>query len=105
MIVVEGPDGAGKTTLIRDLSALLNIPVAPRVVSQETKAMVDLRQWTEDNVSRGFRSDFLFDRHRLISDPIYRFIVPNKKMDAELYNLDWYYKHFFLFAQCRPLVI
>ncbi|MCA1807247.1 MAG: ATP-binding protein [Actinobacteria bacterium] len=62
MIVVEGPDGAGKTTLIRDLSALLNIPVAPRVVSQETKAMVDLRQWTEDNVSRGVPTsrDLLF---------------------------------------------
>lgn len=70
MIVVEGPDGAGKTTLISRLSDELQLEVAPRVVSKDAEAMVNLKQWTEDNVREGFQPR-IFDRHRLISEPIY----------------------------------
>lgn len=70
MIIVEGPDGAGKTTLINRLSEELDLPIAPRVVSKEAEAMVDLKAWTENNVKLGFQAT-IFDRHRLISEPIY----------------------------------
>lgn len=70
MIVVEGPDGAGKTTLISRLSDELSLEVAPRVVSKDAEAMVDLKSWTEQNVRGGFQPR-IFDRHRLISEPIY----------------------------------
>lgn len=70
MIIVEGPDGAGKTTLINHLVEVLDLPVAPRVVSKDAEAMTDLVRWTEDNVKRGFQAT-IFDRHRLISEPIY----------------------------------
>lgn len=93
MFIVEGPDGAGKTTLIEKLQAELKWPIAPRVVSKETKALVNLAEWTDENLSQGFQS-VIYDRHRLISDPIYRFLIPGKKMDPELYNLGslahWY---------------
>lgn len=77
MIIVEGPDGAGKTTLVRSLVDYLELPLAPRVVDQQARAMVDLRQWTEENLARGFQP-MIFDRHRLISGPIYDAILPDR---------------------------
>lgn len=72
MIIIEGPDGAGKTTLINLLSKDLDIPVAPRVVTKDMEAMVDLQEWVEDFLSLGKdRDTCLYDRHRLISEPIY----------------------------------
>jgi GTPase SAR1 family protein len=70
MLIVEGPDGAGKTTLIERLKADLGLEVAPRVVSKEAKALVNLVEWVDDNLNRGFQH-LIFDRHRLISQPIY----------------------------------
>lgn len=70
MIVVEGPDGAGKTTLIQKLSEELEIPVAPRVVAQDTTTNIDMKQWVEDNL-RGGAQPIIFDRYRLISETIY----------------------------------
>jgi hypothetical protein len=70
MIILEGPDGGGKTTLLNRLQADLSIKVAPRVVSKEAKAMTDLVEWVHENLRQGFQPK-LYDRHRLISEPIY----------------------------------
>ena len=71
MIIVEGPDGAGKTTLIKNiLDAYPDLEVAPRVVSKETNDLTDLQQWVDHNLAEGFQYK-LFDRHRLISEFIY----------------------------------
>lgn len=71
MIIVEGPDGAGKTTLIKNITeAYPDLEVAPRVVSKETKDLTDLQKWVDHNLAQGFQYK-LFDRHRLISEFIY----------------------------------
>ena len=70
MIIVEGPDGAGKSTLIQTLVKDLGLPIAPRVVSKDAEVLVDLSQWVDENLNRGFQKT-IFDRHRLISEPIY----------------------------------
>lgn len=71
MIIVEGPDGAGKTTLIRQLQERWpDLEVAPRVVSKDAEAMVDLQHWVNLNLSKGSQYK-IFDRHRLISEFIY----------------------------------
>lgn len=78
MIIVEGPDGSGKTTLLRELSAYFpDVPIAPRVVSKDAEAMVDLKEWTEENTALGWQNKF-YDRHRLISEPIYGAILRDK---------------------------
>lgn len=70
MIIVEGPDGAGKTTLINQLCERFGLEVAPRVVTKDAEAMVDLKDWVEQNIAEGFQYK-IFDRHRLISEFIY----------------------------------
>jgi hypothetical protein len=70
MLIVEGPDGAGKTTLIQRLSEDLRLPVAERVVTKDAEPMADLVKWVEHNIACGLHP-VIYDRHRLISEPIY----------------------------------
>lgn len=70
MIIVEGPDGAGKTTLISQMVERYDLQVAPRVVSKDANAMVNLRDWVDTNLEEGPQW-MIFDRHRLISETIY----------------------------------
>lgn len=70
MVIVEGPDGAGKSTLVKEIAGALELQVAPRVVAKDTRSMTDLKVWVDDNLERGLRAT-IYDRHRLISEPIY----------------------------------
>jgi hypothetical protein len=103
LIVVEGPDGSGKTTLIQTLKEFTGFPVAPRVVSKEAQAMTDLKEWTENNVDRGFQAT-LFDRHRLFSEPIYGPILRDK-FEPGFDDPAWFAYYMAKFYQCRPIVI
>ena len=102
MIIVEGPDGGGKTSLARHLAQHLAMSIAPRVVSKETEAMTDLRVWTDENLRRGFQR-MIFDRHRLISDPIYRAVFG--KHNARLYNPAWLTSALDQFYGIDPIII
>lgn len=103
MIVVEGPDGAGKTTLINQLTELTGLSVAPRVVSKDAEAMVDLVKWTEVNVSTGFQK-VIFDRHRLISEPIYGPILRDKPQPG-FSDPQWFYHQLRAFYELDPIII
>lgn len=70
MIVLEGPDGAGKSTLAKQLSAALNVPIhhsggppkSEMEIIERQKAMIDnLRN----------KELMIYDRVPCISDPIY----------------------------------
>lgn len=104
MLIVEGPDGAGKTTLIEAIQEYFgDIEVAPRVVSKDAEAMVDLQQWVDDNLDGGFQYR-LFDRHRLISEPIYG---PALGRSAHGFNdITWLGPRLHTFyRQVQPLII
>lgn len=103
MIIVEGPDGSGKTTLIEQLVEHTGLPVAPRVVSKDTEAMVDLKKWTEDNVWGGWQPT-IFDRHRLISEPIYGPIFRDKD-EPGFENLYWFSHMLGEFYRTGPVLI
>ncbi len=87
MIIVEGPDGAGKTTLIEQLKERYGLEVAPRVVSKDAEAMTDLKVWVEENLAEGFQYK-IFDRHRLISEYIYGPLL-RKEQQPGFTNLAW----------------
>lgn len=103
MIIVEGPDGGGKSTLVQKLAHELRLPVADKVVASDTTAMTDLVKWTEDNVARGFQPT-IFDRHRLISEPIYGPILKSRQ-DPKFCDLTWMSQQLWLFYGCKPVII
>lgn len=103
MIVVEGPDGAGKTTLIKSLQEELQIPVAPRVVTKGTEAMVNLKDWVNNNLDEGFQPT-IFDRYRLISEPIYGPILRNRQ-EPGFDRLEWLAPRLRRFYDLSPIII
>ena len=103
MIIVEGPDGAGKTTLLKKLQTYTQFSMADRVVSKDTKAMTDLVKWVEQNVDNGFQN-VLFDRHRLISEPIY-WPVMRPKPAQGFEDMAWFYTQLRKFYHARPIII
>lgn len=103
MIVVEGPDGAGKTTLIEALQERFDLPVAPRVVTKDTIAMVDLRQWVDHNLDEGFQHT-IFDRHRLISEPIYGPVL-RVEQEPGFNQLSWMAPRIRRFYDLEPIII
>lgn len=103
MLILEGPDGSGKTTLGEFMSKELKWPVAPKVVLSNTEAMVNLQRWTEENTARGFQRT-IFDRHRLISDPIYRFAL-DKPRSPGLYDYHWLNVQMEKFVKAEPIIV
>lgn len=103
MLIVEGPDGAGKTTLIRTLKEHLHLDVAPRVVSKDTEAMTDLRVWVDENLEAGFQQ-LIFDRHRLISEPIYGPIMRSTP-EPGFAELAWLGPRMEQFYALKPVII
>lgn len=107
MILVEGPDGAGKSTLIKSLVEVTGFEVAPRVVSKDTKAMLDLKVWVEDNLDLG-PHDAIYDRYRLISEFIYGPVLRSTQApgfddpDWVLHNLSHLYKNDPIIIYCLP---
>lgn len=104
MLILEGPDGAGKTTLAREIMDHWGIEMAPRVVDKDTNKMTDLVTWVEENVAEG-KQWKLFDRHRLISEPIYGSIVRAKPSDDEFMKMNWMKRVMQQFYDTEPLII
>src|SRR5215211_3588455 len=103
LIIVEGPDGSGKTTLIEKLASEFNFPVMPRVVNKDTEAMVDLVKWTEEDLTKGF-GPRIYDRHRLISEPIYGSVVRHE-MQPGFDDIHWLHAMQANLRAIRPVVI
>lgn len=103
MLIVEGPDGAGKSMLVERLSRDLKMPIAPKVVGSNTQPLQDLAEWTEANLNKGFQR-VVFDRHRLISEPIYGPATRNTQ-DVNFLDLGWLAEMTYRFYQSNPLIV
>lgn len=101
MIVVEGPDGSGKTTLVKQLAEHFQLPVAKGVVEKNTHAMTDLKEWTDQNLEKGFQK-VIFDRHRLVSAPIYDAVL---RKGSGLDDTIWLRAKYAQWFAIAPLVI
>ena len=72
MILVEGTDGTGKSTLISQLSEELNIPIHARASHSVDGPVANLFEWTYNDVHTWPEQPLsIYDRHPLISEPIY----------------------------------
>ena len=103
MIVVEGPDGSGKTTLVKKIAGALDLPIANRVVTKQATAMRDLQQWVDDNLNAGLKAT-IYDRHRLISEPIYGPVLRHR-MEPGFDDWRWLTYRQTKFRSLQPLVI
>lgn len=70
LIIIEGCDGTGKTTLIQSLAAELNLPI---VKSYKPRSLVDIDQF--DNWANACPRPPICDRHAAISDLVYGPII------------------------------
>lgn len=106
MLIVEGPDGSGKSTLCTQLSSELGWPIAPRVVSKDTTitgGYSSLMKWVDHNLMLGFQNT-IFDRHRLISEPIYGPLFRGCLQDG-FQNMDWFATRWLKFVRTGPIII
>lgn len=89
-IVVEGPDGSGKTTLIAKVSEWLNVPVFHTGGPPATKEEL------LDRIHRieAAQFDCVFDRVPFISEPIYRkadgkpMLIPEEELRQGLVRMN-----------------
>jgi hypothetical protein len=90
-IIVEGMDGSGKDTLIRDLQALFPKHKLHERASDSLKGPVsNLGEWVaRDAVRMGETGPWIYNRHPLISEPIYGKIRPGKPTVEPFNNSAW----------------
>lgn len=105
MIVVEGPDGSGKTQLVRSLQLMTGFPLMAKAVSSEMKATVDVPGYIETHLAMGFGKR-LYDRFALISGPIYGPLCgmrpPNHIFADEIQSYIWKGR---FYNRVKPLLI
>lgn len=103
MIVVEGPDGSGKSTLVKRLSDALDLPVAPRAVNSNAVYTDQLDYWVERHNKLGFQP-MLFDRHQLVSHLMYGPTM-RRKLFGNFQDMEWLVDQLQQFWSCKPFVI
>jgi len=70
-VIVEGPDGSGKSTLIGHLSDRLGLKVHERASDSKTGPVEDLAGWVDRDISTDWTDRWIYDRYPVISEPIY----------------------------------
>lgn len=72
MVIVEGPDGAGKTTLIETLKIATGLGVHARASDSVGGPVADIFSWANEDVNTWSDQRMaIYDRHPLISELIY----------------------------------
>lgn len=103
MIILEGPDGAGKSMLAMRLSEELRVPVKPRVVSSDMSTEVDLFYWCRDEINR-WPEAAIYDRFPLISELIYSPVFRDRPRPT-FDEFSWLAKLYKEFFSIKPVVI
>jgi hypothetical protein len=106
MLIVEGPDGGGKTTLVTQLVERLRWPRARRAVNSDmTPLTTDLWEWIDYSI-REENPRWIYDRHALISAMVYGPVFRNPMNTDMLEQTDRFnYKFQDLITRQKPIII
>jgi hypothetical protein len=77
-VIVEGPDGSGKTTLARRMEADFNLEYRrppEELLSSSTGPSPGLLEWWREQLRRHDRADGVYDRCFWVSEPIYSSVM------------------------------
>lgn len=98
-VVVEGIDNSGKSTLIQELARQF-----PQYKVQPGEGPPKEGENINDRIRRyhGYEGNWLFDRHPVVSQPVYGRINPNVQ-EVELAQADHLYRLRPLIIYCDPL--
>ena len=80
LIIVEGPDNSGKSTLIQTLSSQLKLPSARTYRMPQTEE--DIQRW--HNWANAAPYPLILDRHSSISDLVYSPVIRNTQPSSSL---------------------
>lgn len=104
MIVIEGPDGSGKTSLKNDLLTRIPQLNPVRRHCDSDGPTTELRHWVDRDLGQIPQTADLYDRHPLISEPIYGPVIRgsvNKGFD----DPGWYLTAWGSFLAQKPIII
>lgn len=106
-VIVEGPDGGGKTTFIGHLQDELSkrkisLSVQPRACTSDNGPMEELREYVDDYLSN--HKSGIWDRHPLISEPIYGPIIRGH-VHPSLFDRAWLSSAYAQFYAYDPIII
>lgn len=90
-IVVEGPDGSGKTTLMGELKRRFELGSYPRFSTSLGGPIPELAKRVETATSTLFNAPlpFILDRHPLVSEMVYGPILRGRPVDPHFVDLEW----------------
>lgn len=106
MIIVEGPDGGGKSTLVQKiLDEWSGVQKGPRAcTSDEGVDSSTLADWVDLNLSMSVHDDFIYDRYPLFSEPIYGPLIRGRMADG-FSDLVWYLGRLSMLALKEPVIV
>lgn len=103
MIIVEGPDGSGKSTLVSQIELDWGLVRERRAVSSAAESLVPIGEYIETELNRGFGMR-LYDRFALISSPMYM-MLPNRTFVFPMTDYDWLRAQYYKMKRLDPVII
>lgn len=105
MVIVEGPDGGGKTTLVDKLCGYFGTDVEERPCTSENGIdMASLKAWVERDMARPLHGPGIYDRYPLFSEPIYGPLTRGRMADG-FNDFSWLNRMNRMLMQRQPVVI
>lgn len=107
VIIVEGPDGAGKSSLVKRLHEDTRLPIHVRASTSLGGPVANLWEWVVQDVTSWDRQSLsLYDRHPLVSEyiygPICRGALPQGFMGHSSRNIFQQFQKQALVIFCMP---
>lgn len=105
MIIIEGMDGAGKTTLRDKIIADWEgeFVIQPRAVTSGAVSLVPIGKYIEAELDRGF-GPRVYDRFALISSPMY-LPLPDPTFVDPMTDVDWLRLQYHKMDKVDPAII